>query len=201
MERNAGILIHMKKGFTLLEITVVVSIIIFLSTIFIANYRGGEKQFALSRSTNKLAQDLRKVEEMALSSQRTPDAFEPDTFPKGGYGVYFRKGATSYILFADCDGNGIYSEPGSAPTCAAAGGLAGSFLKGEKLEEFYFEEGVYIKDITPISGDNSFSITFFPPDPKVTINPQANSASVYLTFDGVTEKIIKINIAGLIDID
>jgi len=187
------------RAFTLLEITVVISIIILLGTIFIANYRGGEKQFALKRSTNKLAQDLRRAEEMAMSSQRTPDSFEPGAFPKGGYGIYFQKNSSSYILFADCDGNGVYSGAGTSPTCAAAT-TSFSFWKGEKLEEISFEEGIYIKDLTPSSLD-SFSVTFFPPDPTVTINPQANSASISLTFDGVSQKTITINKVGLIDIE
>ncbi len=61
--------------------TVVISIIILLSTFFIANYRGGEKQFALKRSVHQLAQDLRRAQEMAMSSQKTPDGFGPETFP------------------------------------------------------------------------------------------------------------------------
>ncbi len=187
------------RGFTLLEITVVISIMILLGTIFIANYRGGEKQFALKRSTNKLAQDLRRVEEMAMSSQRTPDSFEPGAFPKGGYGIYFQKNSNSYILFADCDGNGVYSGAGTSPTCASST-ASFSFWKGEKLEEITLEQGIYIKDLVP-SSLNYLSITFFPPDPTITINPQASSATIYLTFGGVSQKTITINKVGLIEIE
>jgi len=190
------------RGFTLIEITIVVTIIALLGTIFIANYRGGEKQFALKRSAHKLAQDLRTAQEMAMSSQTTPDSFELNTFPNGGYGIYFAKGSNSYILFADCDGNGVYSEPGSAPTCVAAT-TSFSFWKGEKLEEFYLEEGIYIKEVLKDSTSlDSLSLTIFPPDPTTIINSDvlANSAIIYLTFDGQSEKVISINKAGLIDI-
>lgn len=61
-----------QRGFTLLEITVVVAVIALLSTIFLANYRGGDKQYALLRASHKLSQDMRTVEEMALSSRKTP---------------------------------------------------------------------------------------------------------------------------------
>ena len=192
----------MKKGFTLLEITIVVTIIALLSTIFIANYRGGERQFALKRSAHKLAQDLRGVQEMAMSSRATPDTFDPNAFPKGGYGIYFVKDSNSYIVFADCDGDGVYSEPGSAPSCTAAVPDF-SFWKGEKLEEFYLENGIYIKEVLKDSTSlDSLSVTIYPPDPTVTINSDilANSAIIYLTFDGQSEKIISINKVGLIDI-
>ena len=188
------------RGFTLIEITIVVSIIIILGTIFIANYRGGEKQFALKRSAHKMAQDLRGAQEMAMSARPTTPASFQGAFPKGGYGIYFEKGARSYILFADCDGNGLYSESGSASSCAAAKEEGASFP--EKLEEFYLEEGIYIKAIKDMASVDELSITIFPPDPTVTINANdlAESAEIHLTFDGNSEKIISINKSGLIEI-
>src|SRR4030042_970003 len=90
------------KGFTLLEITIVVVIITLLSTIFIASYREGEKQFALKRSAHQLAQSIRKAQELALSSQEYMGAFQ------GGYGVCLSLTLTdeetgTYTLFVDCE--------------------------------------------------------------------------------------------------
>ena len=189
------------KAFTLLEITVVISIIILLSTIFIANYRGGEKQFALKRSVYKLAQDLRRAEEMAMSSQMTPDSFEPGVFPKGGYGISFMKDSKSYVLFADCDGDNKYDEGSGASSCKEATEIT---PYPEKLEEIPFEQGIYIKELFKDSSLVDFlSIIFFPPDPIITINsdPAINSATISLTFDGVSQKTVTINKAGLIDIE
>lgn len=183
-------------GFTLLEITVVVAIISLLSTIFIVNYQGGERSFALRRSAHQLSQDLRMAQEMAMSSQE----FE-NTFPAGGYGIYFKKDSNSYFLFADCDGDHSYDEPGSAPTCAPGG----SFFKGERIKEIFLEQKVKISTITPSSISNTLEITFFPPDPETTINSDsdpesdADSASIVLTSDGQSVEI-KIYSTGLIDI-
>ena len=187
----------MKKGFTLLEITIVVTIIALLSTIFIANYRGGERQFALKRSAHKLAQDLRGVQEMAMSSRATPSEFGPETFPKGGYGIHFKKGLSSYIIFADCNGNGEADEIGSAQNCRDATELN---PYPETIETISLEESIIVSNLLPISGGNTLEITFFPPDPIVTITPSANSASVILSFDGQI-KTVSINSVGLIDID
>lgn len=191
----------MKKGFTLIEITIVVSIIAILGTIFIANYRGGEKQFALKRSAYKMAQDLRGAQEMAMSARPTPASFD-GAFPKGGYGIYLEKGADSYILFADCDGTGLYNANKGYVSCAEAD-QDNPFSKGEKLEEFYLEEGIYIKEIFKgIVSMDKLSITVFPPDPTITINADAlaNSARIHLTFGGSSEKIISVNKSGLIEI-
>ena len=183
-----------KRGFTLLEITVVISIIILFGTIFIANYRGGEKQFALRRSAHKLAQDLRGGQEMAMAGERFYGVF-----PQGGYGVYFAKNSSSYILFADCNNNKTYDGGMSVcPDCTGQTCFENAY--SEKLEEISFEEGIYIKDLAPSLLD-SFSVTFFPPDPTITINPQANLASISLTFDGVSQKTVTINKVGLIEIE
>ena len=185
------------KAFTLIEITIVVTIIALLATIFIANYRGGERQFALKRSAHKLAQDLRGVQEMAMSSQTTPSGFGPETFPKGGYGIHFKKGLSSYIIFADCNDNGKADETGAALTCEEA---TESNPYPETIETIYLEENIIVSDLSPIAGGNTLEITFFPPDPVITITPSASSASIIISFDGQT-KTVSLNSAGLIDID
>lgn len=190
----------MKKAFTLIEITVVVTIIIFLALIFIVSYRGGEKEFALIRSANKLGQDLRAVQGMAMAGQKTAPEFGSETFPPGGYGIYFEKNSNSYILFADCNDNDIYDEIGGATSCKEAKEQGTPYP--EKVKEFTFEEEVYISGFsTP--GD-SLVITFFPPDPEIIINgnPDINLASIVLTFEDTDSvRSVKINKAGLIDID
>lgn len=195
---------NLKKGFTLFEITVVVSIIILLSTIFIASYRGGEKQFALKRSANQLAQSLRKAQEMAMAAQKTPPSFGSETFPKGGYGIYLHEGSASYVLFADCDNDGRYDESGPALSCAAA--TEGNPY-GEKIEEFFLEEGITISNLSLKTPENSLYIVYFPPDPIIKINydldpdSDADSVSVSLNFEGGQPKTIYVNTVGLIDVD
>ncbi len=185
---------RLHRGFTLLEITVVIAIIVFLSTIFLANYRGGEKQFALQRSSHKLAQDLRTVEEMALSSRK----FE-GTFPKGGYGIYFRPETNSYILFADCDGEADYDTWGTAQDCASAAEGQGN-SQNEFVKEFFLEEGVKISDILP---GFPLIITFLPPDPILIIkyNDTIANSALFILSSGDKTSQVSINAIGQIDID
>ena len=186
------------KGFTLLEITVVISIIILLSGIFLVNYRQGEKEFALQRSAHSLAQTLRKTQEMAMSSKLTPVELFGGTFPKGGYGLYFEKNSNTFILFADCDNEGDYDDSGYADCKTADVGSENSL--NEKIEEFSFEEGIYISDLIP-SGGNTLIIKFFPPDPIITAIPDDPSPSITLSFGGQSTKRVVINKSGLIDVE
>ena len=184
------------KGFTLLEITVVVAIITLLATIFLANYRGGEREFALKRSAHKLAQDLRTVQEMALSGQRPPPIFGGG-FPKGGYGIHFFPDSNSYILFADCDGDKEYDLSGPAISCFEAGQPPDYLDYPEKIKDLFLEEGIKISEVSP---GPSLTITFFPPDPTVTITPAADFAIITLSFNDLTRRVY-INTLGLIDVD
>ena len=162
----------MSKSFTLVELLVAVGIIILLTALVLPDYRAGERQFALQRSASKLAQDLRRAEEMAMSAKEPPTA--PDTF-KGAYGINFQTNSSNYILFADLDNDQIYDS-------------------GEEIETLPLEKKVKISNLSPAS---PLTISFTPPDPTVNINPSDSLASITLTNNGQT-KIIKVNKVGLI---
>ena len=180
------------KGFTLLEITIVVSIIILLSVIFVANYRGGEKQYALKRSAHQLAQDIRRAQEMALSGQEFQGAFQ------GGFGIHLEVTSAeettgTYTLFVDCDNEKDFDTGFTCYDCTGESCIGPLF--SEEIEIFSFETG--IKIVTPLD------IVFFPPDPEITINedPNLTETSVVLSFDGQFEKTITINKVGLIEVE
>src|SRR3989338_367144 len=118
---------RISKGFTLIELMVVTSIIVLLTALAFPNYRGGSQRLALQRSAHQLAQDLRRAEELALSSQQ----FGGEV-PKG-YGIYFnRNQSNQYILFADLgDGDRQYTD------------------SSEKVETITLEGKVVISALSP----------------------------------------------------
>jgi prepilin-type N-terminal cleavage/methylation domain-containing protein len=169
------------RGFTLLELTVVSAIMILLSGIVLSNYRVGEREYTLLRSAQKLAQDLRRAEELALSAKSYPGA--PSSF-KGGFGVNFPSNSTSsYTLFADLNNNKVFDA-------------------GEDLETLNLEKKVKITGLSA----SPLNIVFLPPDPQVCISgncPAISEAQITLSLetDSSKTKTVKVNQIGLITIN
>jgi len=181
------------SGFTLVEILVAISIIILLSGIVLVNYRTGERQFALQRSATKLASDIRRAQEMAMSTEECIHltACPGGGVPAGGYGIYIDKSVTdSYKIYAD-DGTPVNKQY--------------QYKSGEDIETISLEKGVYIKNLDPPSAN--FSINFRPPDPTIDIKDEIGAGKDNVTITIALEaepsktKTIKVNKVGRIDID
>lgn len=197
------------KGFTLLELLVIVSIIASLSAVVLGGYNTGETKFTLLRSANKLAQDIRKAENMAMIGKSAPLSFG-EIFPEGGYGIYITASSASttapevnsYNLFCDCNGNKEYESEGAAGSCASST-VANPFR--ESMEVMSLETDVDIESISSATGTlSSIAITFFPPDPIIRIvgpnSERYDEITITLDLYG-EEKTLTINNVGLIDID
>lgn len=163
----------MKQGFTLIELLTVTSIVIFMTVLTLPNYVAGAKDFALTRSAHKLAQDLRKAQEMAVSSQELNGRAVP-----GGYGLYLQNGSNSYVLFADIDRDQMYDDSPIDETVEV--------LKTEAGVNISFSSTLYY-----------LTIVFVPPDPTTIITPSASWAVI--TLNG--KKNVRVNEAGLIEIE
>jgi len=177
-------------GFTLVEILVVVAVIFILSLIILPNYRSSTSQFTLARSAHKLAQDIRRVSEMAMSAKELPGG----VMPAGGYGIFFDVSWDNkkYRLYADTQ------PPGGNEFFTAAD----TIVEPPYIE---LEKGVVIQSInTPA---NKVGINFKPPAPTVKIKYSATDevGTVIITLalesDPTKTKTIKINKAGLIDVE
>lgn len=84
------------KSFTLTELLISMTIIILLSGIFLAEYQRGESQRNLNDAANQIAQDIRRIQNMSLASEKYQGVEED------GYGIYFTTSfLNSYKLFKD----------------------------------------------------------------------------------------------------
>lgn len=175
-------MLNNQKSFTLVELLVVTGIIVLLSVIIFPNYRVGERQFALERSAHKLAQDIRRAEEMTMSAK----LFSCPTGNLQGYGISFTfSPGTDYRLFAQCDS--------TKPPLETI-----NFEKGVKIQDL-----AYFKDGSWSGGKIALWFYFVPPDPTVSIKDGAEKAriTIALETDITKTKIITINNVGLIDVE
>jgi len=182
-------------GFTLIELIVVTAIIGILTAITFPGYQSARRQLALSREASKLAQDIRRAQEMAMSVTSVQTCLDY-ALPgyKYGFGIYFEKKFgeyKNYILFADCDGNGKYQ--------------GATFDFQLDLTDFNLIE----IDPANFGGDSNqkFSIVFIPPDPSVFFTPdpgvEINGITITLRIksDPTKTKTVTVNKAGLIYVE
>lgn len=86
---------RLRKGFTLIEMLVVLAVIAVISSLLIASYRTAQKRYALESAAQNLVSDLREVQAMAMSGAvKTTEIIY-------GYGVHFDENTSYYIIFAD----------------------------------------------------------------------------------------------------
>jgi len=177
-----------EKSFTLVEILVSIFIIILLSGIIFANYRQSGQQFALQRSANKLAQDIRRAQAMAMGAKECPinKCGGPPAITPSRYGLEFTlSNPNYYILFADRNDNGTYEPPDN------------------EVETIPLEEGVSIDRLFTIASQTGLWISFKPPDPITVIRDPGGPRSlgeIRLIGANNQTKTISVNAAGLIGI-
>jgi len=202
-------------GLTLIELLVVITIMTIIAAVVFANYRPANQQLALQRSASKLAQDIRRAQEMAMSSAECPSGTGCEGEVPPRYGIYIGTpfdNPDSYILFADTrplpDGdNGCYNY------------IAGVF--DPIIEDnITFERGVYLSDVDWSNCDDNkpdehqkTHLTFSPPDPENNIQfgtcdhpvydtVQCSEITLTLGVEGLTlTRSVVINDAGLIYVE
>lgn len=177
-----------EKGFSIIELLLVVGIIAIVPIIVISNFPEARLQFALSRTAYAFAQNVRETQNMALESARYKDAFGIMQ-AVAGYGIYLdvpSLGETVYLRYGDT-GNRRYD-------------------KGDYQESSFQieEEGIIIKELRGVFA-NKASITFATPTAEATItqlNQGANSLEVVFAIASRPSviKSVVVYSSGLVEI-
>ncbi len=171
-----------KYGFTLVELLVSLSIIILITTIFLANYKSTNKRSGLVLATQKLASDIRLIQTYSLGAKENNGIVPP-----GGWGIVFDKtldNNTSIIIFAD-DSSLDFTRA-----------LDGS----EDVETVDFPEGIYIELLDTSISVSKADLVFLPPKPTTYINANSTETLNIQLSDGVSTTTIQVNQFGLIDV-
>jgi type II secretory pathway pseudopilin PulG len=200
-----------EEGITLIEIIVVIFIIVIFSMILVVNFPTILKQYALSRVTYKLAQDLRKTEDLGLSGVPLYDISGKTQIKVKGYGIYINLNNTNqYSIYADVNGSESYDGDTSFPFCnsqAYAGTKEEADCVIDTIDLSKENSSLYIKSLNDEKGFyNIIDINFTPPDPTTTItavpNSPINKIDINLTNNLSTSSVrtVTVNKSGLIDI-
>lgn len=177
------------KGFTLVEIVIVVAMMVILSGVVIVSGRSGDRSLALDRAVHRVGVDVRRAMALTLRAQEF-NCTPPGNQILYGYGVYFDTSTpNSYILFADCA-----KEPPPADHRYTTGGSNTDKI----VETISLENGIRISAIS----SNPASITFLPPVPDVYINNNSSTigtVTITLVNDNGTTKTVRVTGKGVIE--
>ncbi len=201
-----------EKGISLVEIVVAILIITLFSIIVVANFPKIKKQFALSRAVYRVAQDIRKAEDLGLSGIQTIEGVEAK-----GYGFFIDQLVDNkkYLIYADTNdpADSKYTDYGDSIDYII-----------EEINLADMEQGVFIERMFVIFSNelesevdiHYLSVNFSPPNPDITITTDAPNPSfsegvlsiikkvgivLSLDTDQYSKKIIYINSSGLIEIE
>lgn len=171
--------------------SVSVTIIGLLATLFVTNYRSAERQQRLFSAADQLVSDMRLSQSYALGAKK-----HDGQVPLGGWGVHLSTSEPAkYLMYADTCASGI----GVYETSCATGTPDVIIKTGDLPRDVRIAasngltvDGVSVSDA---------SLLFLPPDPKTSINVTGNDLQVRLadTMTGRTKEVA-VNAFGLIDI-
>ena len=172
------------KGFTMIELLVMIGIVSALSSILFIDFSKNNKDFSLDRASQRLSQDIRRTQEMAVSAL-------VGTANTKGYGIYLDKSNGNNTQYR------IYRNENTTPAFE----LGTDYV----METIIMEKGIQIcdiKDNTVSESDNVMSISFEPPDLNyIEANYYGHEAEikVCVVSDNTKYKLIKVNNAGRVE--
>jgi prepilin-type N-terminal cleavage/methylation domain-containing protein len=204
---------HNKKGFTLIEILIVLAITAVLSSLAIVYSHVGQNQISLSIEESKIAQLILEAKELSIATYSTNSA-------TCAYGVQFNLASSTYSLFAynDAVSSTQYLGRSVCPSLASTSAA----IDPNAIQEYaagswqiHTAPGVVLDDDSAAS-DTIQDVLFYPPDPCTLIsldgqtafltdcvsgsNPPSEAYIYLSTSDGSLFRTITVNPAGQVSL-
>jgi prepilin-type N-terminal cleavage/methylation domain-containing protein len=194
-----------RKGFTILELLISISIFAFMTALLLAKYGTFNQGVILTNLAYDVALTIRNAQSYGLnvkSTGRLVNDFDKSTSGVGGgsYGVHFdTANPAQFIFFVDEDGDGLYTKNGTDSP------------KGSDIKTT-IQRGSVIGGLCVVSSGSSCSpingsvdITFARPDPDARIKANGNStqyasAEIALKATDGSTKTVQVNSNGQISV-
>lgn len=182
----------MLRGFSLIELLVVVGIFVVITGVVLANNARFNSSVLLGNAAYDVALSVRQAQVYGLSTQEHAGEFQV------GYGIHFA-GATEYFLFADRDSNRRYDDGSDEIVQTYALGRGHSVLRYCGIRS----------DGTEDCSDNAAELThldvaFLRPNPDSTITSTSptpySAARVTVTSAADETRTISIQSTGQISV-
>ncbi|MEK9168335.1 MAG: prepilin-type N-terminal cleavage/methylation domain-containing protein [Patescibacteria group bacterium] len=163
----------MNKGFTTIEMLVVIGVMALMSSVLMVYGRTGERQINLFKEQARIISALSRAKYLSVSTFGKTDV-------PCGYGVHFEAPRT-FLIFKDLP---------SGNCSLADKKYSGA---GEIFESFGLDSVITFDQLT------LSDIVFTPPGPSVVITPDQDQAAIIIKIINIeSSAAIKINSAGQI---
>lgn len=218
--KNFKFQISNSRGITLIELVVVIFIISLFSLMAFSNFPKILREYALSKVTYKLSQDLRSVQDLSLSGVTLTD-WGGCLVPVKGYGVYFNQNyPNQYAIYADVNDDKKYSINNDFTLCEKKQYYSGETGNGVNDGHIILTEDCVMQIVYLATDDSSLaierivdssnasydsaSINFNPPNPTTTLTATAGATpdevEVYFRNGDGSERSVKVSKSGLISV-
>lgn len=162
-----------QRGFTIIEMLVIIGIMTVLSGLLILYSRTGEMTSTLIREIAKISSNINRARNMAITTS------DWNGQRVCGYGVFFNKAENKYIIFTDLSAD-----------CQSS-------LHLRPQDQSADVETIPVTAPLTISQTDIDQVFFLPPDPTVYFEPDvSNEVEIKIQTPSGTEMGVKLNKTG-----
>jgi prepilin-type N-terminal cleavage/methylation domain-containing protein len=180
-----------KKGFTLIELMVTLSIFVVVSSVVLFNQSQFNSSVVLTNLSYDVALAIRQAQTFGIGGK--DKGFSMGSKPR--YGVHIAKGSKNIILFADINKDGVFATSTAADS-------------DKVLEQFKIVRGNSVKEISSVvSNANYADIVFIRPDPDayIKINGETKVSALTIVLGSDTDsaaknRLVQVNETGMINV-
>ena len=165
-----------RRGFSIIELMISISIFTILTTSFLAGYNRFNKRISVDTLAHQIGQWVRDAQISAMGTRKTVGG---TNFP--GYGLHFDiASSTQFIYFADLNNNRRYDAGGTCGNAGVECEQVITLLQGNSIQSLFGDTspGNSVTSLcSPYDTSSVFDITFRRPNPDATINGDLNGVS------------------------